>query len=197
MKEKTKDETSSTEDLENLEKMRKISRQSEFITNFIAITGILVFVVSMNLLKNYFSINTTDSLPEHLFYKESRVRDITLQHNDYVRLCPLYSKVADFYRIFDYKKDTGNCDNGQLAFLKKIAAVPGDNVIVDKNGISVNGKLIKNTKALSSKARHFEFKGKVPKDSYLVYTDNKEGYDSRYFGFILKDEITHKIRPVF
>ena len=25
----------------------------------------------------------------------------------------------------------------------------------------------------------------------------KEGYDSRYFGFILKDEITHKIRPVF
>lgn len=197
MKEKTKDETSSTEDLENLEKMRKISRQSEFITNFIAITGILVFVVSMNLLKNYFSINTTDSLPEHLFYKESRVRDITLQHNDYVRLCPLYSKVADFYRIFDYKKDTGNCDNGQLAFLKKIAAVPGDNVIVDKNGISVNGKLIINTKALSSKARHFEFKGKVPKDSYLVYTDHKEGYDSRYFGFILKDEITHKIRPVF
>lgn len=197
MKEKTKDETSSTEDLENLEKMRKISRQSEFITNFIAITGILVFVVSMNLLKNYFSINTTDSLPEHLFYKESRVRDITLQHNDYVRLCPLYSKVADFYRIFDYKKDTGNCDNGLLAFLKKIAAVPGDNVIVDKNGISVNGKLIKNTKALSSKARHFEFKGKVPKDSYLVYTDHKEGYDSRYFGFILKDEITHKIRPVF
>lgn len=197
MKEKTKDETSSTEDLENLEKMRKISRQSEFITNFIAITGILVFVVSMNLLKNYFSINTTDSLPEHLFYKESRVRDITLQHNDYVRLCPLYSKVADFYRIFDYKKDIGNCDNGQLAFLKKIAAVPGDNVIVDKNGISVNGKLIKNTKALSSKARHFEFKGKVPKDSYLVYTDHKEGYDSRYFGFILKDEITHKIRPVF
>lgn len=197
MKEKTKDETSSTEDLEHLEKMRKISRQSEFITNFIAITGILVFVVSMNLLKNYFSINTTDSLSEHLFYKESRVRDITLQHNDYVRLCPLYSKVADFYRIFDYKKDTGNCDNGQLAFLKKIAAVPGDNVIVDKNGISVNGKLIKNTKALSSKARHFEFKGKVPKDSYLVYTDHKEGYDSRYFGFILKDEITHKIRPVF
>ena len=197
MKEKTKDETSSTEDLENLEKMRKISRQSEFITNFIAITGILVFVVSMNLLKNYFSINTTDSLPEHLFYKESRVRDITLQHNDYVRLCPLYSKVADFYRIFDYKKDTGNCDNGQLAFLKKIAALPGDNVIVDKNGISVNGKLIKNTKELSSKARHFEFKGKVPKDSYLVYTDHKEGYDSRYFGFILKDEITHKIRPVF
>lgn len=197
MKEKTKDETFSTEDLENFEKIRKISRQSEFITNFIAITGILVFVVSMNLLKIYFSINTTDSLPEHLFYKESRVRDITLQHNDYVRLCPLYSKVADFYRIFDYKKDTGNCDNGQLAFLKKIAAVPGDNVIVDKNGISVNGKLIKNTKALSSKARHFEFKGKVPKDSYLVYTDHKEGYDSRYFGFILKDEITHKIRPVF
>lgn len=197
MKEKSKDETSSTEDLENLEKMRKISRQSEFITNFIAVTGILVFVVTMNLLKNYFSINTTDSLPEHLFYKESRVRDITLQHNDYVRLCPLYSKVADFYKIFDYKKDTGNCDNGQLAFLKKIAAVPGDNVIVDKNGISVNGKLIKNTKALSSKARHFEFKGKVPKDSYLVYTDHKEGYDSRYFGFILKDEITHKIRPVF
>lgn len=197
MKEKTKDETSSTENLEHLEKMRKISRQSEFITNFIAITGILVFVVTMNLLKNYFSINTTDSLPEHLFYKESRVRDITLQHNDYVRLCPLYSKVADFYKIFDYKKDTGNCDNGQLAFLKKIAAVPGDNVIVDKNGISVNGKLIKNTKALSSKARHFEFKGKVPKDSYLVYTDHKEGYDSRYFGFILKDEITHKIRPVF
>lgn len=197
MEEKTKDETSSTEDLENLEKMRKISRQSEFITNFIAVTGILVFVISMNLLKNYFSINNTDSLPEHLFYKESRARDIALQHNDYVRLCPMYSKVADFYRIFDYKKDTGNCDNGQLAFLKKIAAVPGDNVIVDKNGISVNGKLIKNTKALSSKARHFEFKGKVPKDSYLVYTDHKEGYDSRYFGFILKDEITHKIRPVF
>ena len=197
MEEKTKDETSSTEDLENLEKMRKISRQSKFITNFIAVTGILVFVISMNLLKNYFSINNTDSLPEHLFYKESRARDIALQHNDYVRLCPLYSKVADFYRIFDYKKDTGNCDNGQLAFLKKIAAVPGDNVIVDKNGISVNGKLIKNTKALSSKARHFEFKGKVPKDSYLVYTDHKEGYDSRYFGFILKDEITHKIRPVF
>lgn len=197
MEEKTKDETSSTEDLENLEKIRKISRQSEFITNFIAITGILVLVVSMNLLKNYFSINTTDSLPEHLFYKESRVRDITLQHNDYVRLCPLYSKVADFYRIFDFKKDTGNCDNGQLAFLKKIAAVPGDDVIVDDKGISVNGKLINNTKALSSKARHFEFKGKVPKDSYLVYTDHKEGYDSRYFGFILKDEITHKIRPVF
>lgn len=181
--------------------------QSEFIrvdrqykrmkTTSIALISIFGFMTSINLLNSYFSINTTDSLPQHLFYKEAQTRELTLKHNDYVRLCPLYSKVADFYRIFDLKKDSGNCDDGQLAFLKKVAAVPGDHVIVDKNGISVNGQLIKNTKALSSKAKHFRYTGNVPADSYLVYTDHKEGYDSRYFGFILKDEITHKIRPIF
>lgn len=148
-------------------------------------------------IKSNFVFNTTKSLPQYVFYKEDLARKFTLQHGDYVSVCPFYSKMAEFYKLKEHFEN-GDCNNGVVPLIKKVAAIPGDVISVnDKNGMTVNERTIKNTKALSSKIQHFKFAGIVPKGHYLLYTPHPEGFDSRYLGLITDNEIIYKLKPIF
>lgn len=147
-------------------------------------------------IKSNFVFNTTKSLPQYVFYIEGFARNYKLQHGDYVSVCPFYSKMKDFYKIKEHW-DHGSCDNGVVPLIKKVAAIPGDVITVnDQNDMTVNEKNIKNTRALSSKIKHFNYQGIVPPKHYLLYTPHPEGFDSRYLGLITDNEIIFKLNPV-
>lgn len=168
------------------------------ITPLFALLSILAgFALSTSLReKGTYVFNCTESLPQYIFRREERARDVTLKKGDFVEVCPKYSKIRNFVQI--KKGITGTCDSGVKPFLKIVGAVAGDFVEINNvSGIIVNDKVLKGTVALSSKIEHFNYKGYVPHRRYILYTQNPEGYDSRYFGFVDSDEIVFKLTPVF
>ena len=168
------------------------------ITPLFALLSILAgFALSTSLReKGTYVFNCTESLPQYIFRREERARDVTLKKGDFVEVCPKYSKIRNFVQI--KKGITGTCDSGVKPFLKIVGAVAGDFVEINNvSGIIVNDKILKGTVALSSKIEHFNYKGYVPHRRYILYTQNPEGYDSRYFGFVDLDEIVFKLTPVF
>lgn len=82
--------------------------------------------------------------------------------------------------------------------LKRVVARGGDTIEVDRTGILVNGKLIKNSQA-KQKVRGIElhplpmgYKHILGNDEYFVMGETLTSFDSRYFGIINKDNFINK-----
>jgi conjugative transfer signal peptidase TraF len=140
-------------------------------------------------------INTSPSLPIGIYIKTS---DPTA---DLVEFCPA-EPYAHFAIVRGYR-DAGNCDDGGAPFLKPVIAQSGDLVEVSPGGISVNGKLIRNTAPISadSKGRPLVAwpagRSVVPTDSIWVASSfHPKSFDSRYFGPVPASTIRDYLRPI-
>jgi conjugative transfer signal peptidase TraF len=82
----------------------------------------------------------------------------------------------------------GNCPGGKEPVLKVIAAVAGDTVEVDGNGLRVNGLLLENTRPLpldgAGRQLHAYPAGTyvVPVGEVWLVSQQPISFDSRYFG---------------
>jgi len=89
---------------------------------------------------------------------------------------------------------------GRADFVRKIAAVSGDKISFEDAYLKVNGEIIKNSSGesyLVADTKRESLKGKVPKDSFFVLSDETTpaAFDSREFGFIKKENLKGKIIP--
>ncbi len=88
--------------------------------------------------------------------------------------------------------------DGDVEYIKRIAAEPGDVVELSKEGtLSVNGseedRLAVSGQTLPEEG-DIEFPYTVPADSYFVLGDNRENStDSRSFGAVRQEEITGRV----
>ena len=94
--------------------------------------------------------------------------------------------------------ETGKCPMDTVYIVKKVAAVPGDEVKLAESGITVNGHPTPYKVILHSPGRedvpisHFPY-GNYDVDGYfLISTYNRLSYDSRYFGYVGKRDIYYK-----
>lgn len=160
------------------------------------IIGFILGIEAFNYVNTHFIYNRTSSLPQRIFKISGRADNHNLIKGDYVSICPIKRKIKP---LIDHNllPKNGYCYNGYNSLLKIVGAIEGDYVVVDENGITVNGSLIYGTVAKSKNAEHFKFKGYVPKDHIIVYTHHEKGFDSRYFGFISADELVYLLDPVF
>lgn len=119
----------------------------------------------------------------------------TLEDKDYMIL----NKIG--YRIGKIKRfDIVVIKTDNSYIIKRVIGLPGEKVEYKNNKLYINGKYIKenytreempdyNIKELGSKV--------VPDDAYFVLGDNRPvSSDSRYIGFISKEEILGKTKTV-
>lgn len=81
-------------------------------------------------------------------------------------------------------------DEGSEYIIKRIIALPGEEIYCEDGKIFINGKKIKDSYGYG-KTEDFYYK--VPKNEYYVLGDNRENsMDSRYFGSFNKKDILGK-----
>ena len=81
-------------------------------------------------------------------------------------------------------------DNGKDYLIKRVIALPNEEIEYKDNKLYINGKLIKDK---YGKGKTKDFKVKLKKDEYFVLGDNREdSLDSRYYGPFNKKRILGK-----
>ncbi len=89
------------------------------------------------------------------------------------------------------------------AFVKRIIGIPGDRVDVKDGKVYVNSKVISEKYLDEAPAYNWSTTelipgGIIPKDSYLVFGDNRNNsYDSHYWGFVPREYIIGKATQRF
>ena len=84
---------------------------------------------------------------------------------------------------------------------KQVGCAPGNVLKVDEDrSFTCNGQPL--GQALQTDTNGdvlplFVFNGVIPQDNYFMVGSNARSYDSRYFGFIRKDEIAYKAYPLW
>ena len=100
--------------------------------------------------------------------------------------------------------EAGACPGGSAPLVKPIAAVPGDAVVIDQQGVVVNGQSIPNSAPRAVDPSGRELSVAVPPGSYVVRQDSvwvvsghdPRSYDSRYWGPLPVNAITGRAVPV-
>jgi conjugative transfer signal peptidase TraF len=141
--------------------------------------------------------NETESLPLGLYVK---TRDINAP---LVAFCPTGTAAIDSI-AGGYRPHGMQCHDGYAPLLKPVAARPGDIVDVTERGISVNGKVLANTKAFTvdgkKRPMHVWPLGQytvAPGTLWVLSTYNKYSYDSRYFGPIQFSTVITHVKPLW
>jgi conjugal transfer pilin signal peptidase TrbI len=85
--------------------------------------------------------------------------------------------------------------------IKVVEGVPGDRVTVTKSKVTVNGNQVGEGLLLSKKIRKQESRFVrdefVPDNSFWFMGRTKDSFDSRYWGYVPKDQIVGKAYPLW
>ena len=140
--------------------------------------------------------NLTESLPQRVF----------IVTNDdsaaLVEFCP-QGPAAELSIERGYRRP-GICADGGAPLLKPVVARTGDVVEVSSNGITVNGKLLRNS-APRAKDSHGRPLAPWPQGSYVVSAGfiwvvsqyHPLSFDSRYYGPVSTALVRHHLRPLW
>ena len=162
----------------------------------IAITSLIAMIATFQLCGILgLRINGSPSLPVGLYITSSESRA------NLVEFCP----AEPFARLALSRgyRHPGACSDAGAPLLKPLVARAGDLVNVSPAGISVNGRLLPNTRPL-----HTDTKGRPltswPQGRYTVEhgfiwvasSYSPRSFDSRYFGPVAINSIRDRVRPL-
>lgn len=88
----------------------------------------------------------------------------------------------------------------ETVIIKRIGCSEGQKLQVKGLHFYCDGNLLGKAKTHSIKGTPvtpFSYNGLVPMDRYFVIGDNVDSYDSRYFGFLKKEDVRARAYPVF
>jgi conjugative transfer signal peptidase TraF len=161
----------------------------------LVIPGILFFIFSAT---QYFGvmINTSSSMPLGFYIKNN----LKINRGDIVAFC-LQSSYAKIGLQHHYLKYGFKCD-GARSLIKQVIAMPGDNVQLADEYISVNNKLyFYKTFHLDRQGRHL---ASFPRGTYfskneywLIGVNDPHSWDSRYWGPVQRQQIISRLTPLF
>jgi conjugative transfer signal peptidase TraF len=165
------------------------------------LAGLLMLFVGLLYTAGY-RVTLTPSLPRGI-YRQSSVDTNPLQRGQIVSFCPPDTAIFQEAKRRGYIP-SGYCPGSYMPLFKPVVALPGDTVEVSSLGISVNGRLLKNSRLqlLDRKERRMR---QIPKSIYklppnfvwLISTHHPQSFDSRYFGAVSTDNITGFLLPVW
>ena len=168
--------------------------------------GILIFMVNAALfvLGNLIvgaglRLNASASIPPGI-YRFAAVSPREIHRGMLVAVCAP-SRAVQLGRRRGYVS-SGECAENSEPLLKTVAAVAGDDVAISRSGVSVNGRLLRNSKplALDSAGRplvswppgHL----RISRGAIWLHADHERSWDSRYWGPVPARNVLAKVVPV-
>jgi conjugative transfer signal peptidase TraF len=130
-------------------------------------------------------INTTASMPQGIYLIREHAGEIP-QRGSVVVICPAANVLA--VAIPRQYLQPGPCPGNVEPLLKKVAAVPGDTVMVSDAGVIVNGRSLPNSQRIARDCQGRNLlriaRGRytLAQGSLWLYAPITRSYDSRYFG---------------
>lgn len=98
-------------------------------------------------------------------------------------------------------------DDHKIDYIKRTIGVEGDEIQIKDKQVYINGKMIEEPYIIHNDSNiiHLDFNPRdnygpviVPKDSYFMMGDNRDSSrDSRYWGFVKRDEIRGKAFVIY
>lgn len=160
----------------------------------------LLFSALYGLHQAGYRLNTSTSMPQGIY--RMLQKPTVLQRGMVVILCP--PKTAIFKQAYErHYFGLGTCPSGFQTLLKPVAAIEGDWVQLNAQGVQVNHHWLKNSVQLQTDTQGRSM-SRVPLGLYrvhagevwLISSHHPQSFDSRYFGsipLILVQGIAHPI----
>lgn len=142
-------------------------------------------------------LNLTSSMPQGIYRQEPRK---TPHPGDHVLSCiPKKAAVEAYTRGY---LGFGTCPGHTAPVGKELCAQGGDHVVIDEQGIWVNGILLENTlpRPRDGEGRRMELYAMdrvLEDDELLLASRRPESYDSRYFGTVDGGAVRGVITPIY
>ncbi len=158
--------------------LQRLSRH-KYLVIFVA-----VLIAGGALLPSRFAFTTTVSLKYRLFFLKHVSGDAPVRKSNYV-MFPMHTHLI--------------LEGKEFVAIKQVACQPGDTLEVKGRDYYCNGEFIASAKPLSMRGEPlaaFQFSGAVPADMFFVTGHHKDSYDSRYFGFLRKEDVKAIAYPI-
>lgn len=149
---------------------------------------------------HHYVVNLSGSMPGYIYKIKADAATVEIKHNDIVEVCFILNQTARKIDKIMHPGRGGKCPDGTMPYLKRVGALPGDQLKADGiHHLYVNGEQLNGTMPNPnvSYLPHFTFDGTVPKHSVLIYTEHPHSLDSRYFGFVDRNELFYVLEQVF
>jgi conjugative transfer signal peptidase TraF len=145
-------------------------------------------------------VNESPSLPIGIWRVSPLNRD--LRRGDIVSFCPLDTPAfrEAWWRGY---LSAGRCEGGYEPLLKPVAALEGDHLSQTGEGISINGRLIANSKSMVRDGSGRTLPSPIANnlivakgEVWVISSYNSLSFDSRYFGPVPFSKIEGLARPL-
>lgn len=169
---------------------------------FLAILSPLAFVAiaSFWLHNAGYRLNLSSSIPLGIY----RVSETPIVRGDFVEYCPPNQAMFQMAKARGYLLSGFSCPNFYSPIFKPIAAIEGDEIIINKGGVWVNGLWLSNSKPSFKDAKGRSLipqnipKTNVPSGQILLVSSySARSFDGRYFGSVPATGIRAKLLALY
>ncbi len=171
------------------------------VLKWIGVTGLCLYALLWGLIACGYRIVTTHSVPMGLWKTEPLTRP--LQKGDIAWWCPPDTAVSRLAKQRGYYPE-GDCPGGYPHVMKPVAALPGDTVVIDNQGVKINGQRLANSESRDRDLRGNALQAmrsgayQVASGSvWLLSSFTAESFDSRYFGPVSMTQVHGLAYPVW
>ncbi len=131
-------------------------------------------------------------MKDHFIDTKYNLGDIVIFYNpNFTYTNDLYEEYLDALQVWNMNNDKLSMDT---AFVKRIVGLPGDSIIINKNGEIFNNDIKLNFENIISSNETELINYIVPENSYFLLGDNRNNsIDSRIYGSVNKNQIIGKV----
>jgi conjugative transfer signal peptidase TraF len=171
--------------------------KKKFALFYVLVTALCAAVFALDVLHSTgYRLNRSESLPFLIYRITPLDKGERLDRGDSVLI-----DLSRFSNPVILQGVTRRYVNLREPMLKRVGAIPGDTVTIKDGFLRVNSDPIRITVAsrdsYGGELSAWPTPVTLSKDQYWLVSDPDRGFDSRYFGPVIREAITHRARPVF
>ena len=146
--------------------------------------------------KDRIVINPTASMPIGIYWRYDKP---VLERGDIVLACLPDSRESRLFIDRGYLYGV-SCPGGHGKILKTIKGIPGDEVLINRFGVLVNGERVANSLPQSEdsfgrKMPIYDLQRTLKDDEFILMGEHSLSLDSRYLGPINRAQIMFPVKP--